>query len=169
MRSGMKDGAPFGLARLWENWRDPATNEWVRTFTIITVPSNEMIARIFNRMPAILRPEDYERCLGPDPHPHDLLITYPSGPMKMWPISKRVNSPRNDDAELLTEIDLTSSCGTNVELDMTTLVWTRGAQFPLERLAEVLKYPRCSERKLRVMFEVPNEPTTLAKRKRLDD
>jgi hypothetical protein len=25
-------------------------------------------------------------------------------------------------------------CGTKVELDMTTLVWTRGAQFPLEGL-----------------------------------
>jgi putative SOS response-associated peptidase YedK len=105
----MKDGAPFGLAGLWENWRDRATNEWVRTFTIITVPSNEMVARIHDRMPAILRPEGYERWLGLDPDQHDLLITYPSEPMKMWPISKRVNSPRNDDAELLTEIDLAAA------------------------------------------------------------
>jgi putative SOS response-associated peptidase YedK len=106
---GMKDGAPFGLAGLWENWKDPATNEWMRTFTIITVPSNEMIARIHDRMPAIPRPEGYERWLGLDPDPHDLLITYPSEPMKMWPISKRVNSPRNEDAELLTEIDLAAA------------------------------------------------------------
>ena len=40
----MKNGAPFGLAGLWENWKDPTTGEWIRTFTIITVPSNEMIA-----------------------------------------------------------------------------------------------------------------------------
>ena len=32
----MKDGSPFGLAGLWENWRDLGTGEWVRTFTIIT-------------------------------------------------------------------------------------------------------------------------------------
>ena len=64
---GMKDGAPFGLTGLWENWRDPAADEWVRRFTIITVPSNEMIARIHDRMPAILRPADYERWLGADP------------------------------------------------------------------------------------------------------
>ena len=38
--------------------------------------------------------------------PHELLITFPAEPMKMWPISKRVNSPRNDDEGLLTEIDL---------------------------------------------------------------
>ena len=38
-------------------WEDSVTNEWVRTFTIITVPSNEMIARIHDRMPAILAVE----------------------------------------------------------------------------------------------------------------
>jgi hypothetical protein len=32
-----------------------------------------------------------------EPDPHDLLITFPSEPMKMWPISERVNNPRNDD------------------------------------------------------------------------
>ena len=36
----MKDGSPFGLAGLWENWRNPNTGEWERTFAIITVPSN---------------------------------------------------------------------------------------------------------------------------------
>ena len=102
----MKNGAPFGLAGLWENWKDLATGEWVRTFTIITVPSNEMIARIHDRMPAILRPSDYERWLGRVPDPHDLLISFPAKPTKMWPISKRVNSPQNDDEGLLAEIDL---------------------------------------------------------------
>jgi hypothetical protein len=33
----MKDGSPFGLAGLWENWRNPSTGEWERTFVIITV------------------------------------------------------------------------------------------------------------------------------------
>ena len=33
--------------------------------------------------------------------PRDLLITYPSEPMTMWPISTRVNSPDNDDPSLL--------------------------------------------------------------------
>jgi hypothetical protein len=81
----------------------------VRTFTIITVPSNELIVRIHDRMPAILRPADYERWLGSEPDPHDLLITFPSEPMKMWPISKRVNNPRNDDEDLLAEVDLAAA------------------------------------------------------------
>jgi putative SOS response-associated peptidase YedK len=44
-------------------------------------------------MPAILEPAGYD--------PHDLLITYPSEPMTMWPISTRVNKPENDDPCLL--------------------------------------------------------------------
>jgi len=47
----MKDGSPFGLAGIWENWRNPTTGEWERTFAIITVPSNELVAQIHNRMP----------------------------------------------------------------------------------------------------------------------
>ena len=97
----MKDGSPFGLAGIWENWRNPATGEWERTFAIITMPSNELVAQIHDRMPAILEPKSYNRWLGPEPDPHDLLITYPSEPMTMWPISTRVNKPENDDPSLL--------------------------------------------------------------------
>jgi putative SOS response-associated peptidase YedK len=97
----MKNGSPFGLAGLWENWRDPSTGEWERTFAIITVPSNELVRQIHPRMPAILAPGDYDRWLGPEPDPHDLLITYSSEPMMMWPISTRVNAPENDDPALL--------------------------------------------------------------------
>jgi plasmid replication initiation protein len=27
----MKDGRPFTFAGLWENWKDPQTDEWIRT------------------------------------------------------------------------------------------------------------------------------------------
>ncbi len=30
----MKDGSPFGLGALWENWKDPETCEWLRTFCV---------------------------------------------------------------------------------------------------------------------------------------
>jgi putative SOS response-associated peptidase YedK len=32
----MKDGAPFGIAGIWENWKEPASGQWIRTFAIIT-------------------------------------------------------------------------------------------------------------------------------------
>jgi putative SOS response-associated peptidase YedK len=37
----MKDGAPFGIAGIWENWKEPASSEWIRTFAIITTDSND--------------------------------------------------------------------------------------------------------------------------------
>jgi putative SOS response-associated peptidase YedK len=57
--------------------RNPNTGEWERTFAIITVPSNALVAQIHDRMPAFLKPGSYERWLGLEPDPHDLLITYP--------------------------------------------------------------------------------------------
>lgn len=103
---GMRNGAPFGLAGVWENWRDPANGEWLRTFAIITVPANALIATIHDRMPAILRPDDYERWLGPEPDPRELLVSFPAEPMRMWPVTKRVNAVREDDAALLEPIAL---------------------------------------------------------------
>jgi putative SOS response-associated peptidase YedK len=100
----MKDGSPFGLAGIWENWLNPNKNEWERTFAIITVPSNDLVGEIHNRMPAILEPKSYDRWLGPQPDPHDLLISYSPEPMTMWPISTRVNKPENDDPSLLDRI-----------------------------------------------------------------
>jgi len=42
----------------------------------------------------------------PEPDPHELLAPFPSELMVMCPISPRVNSPNNDDEDLLTEIPL---------------------------------------------------------------
>jgi putative SOS response-associated peptidase YedK len=60
----LKDGSPFGIPGLWENWRDPTSSEWVRTFAIITTDANELVAEIHDRMPLILAPADYARWLS---------------------------------------------------------------------------------------------------------
>jgi putative SOS response-associated peptidase YedK len=31
-----KDGQPFGVAGIWENWQHPVFDEWIRTFAVIT-------------------------------------------------------------------------------------------------------------------------------------
>jgi hypothetical protein len=51
----MKDGAPFGLAGIWENWKEPASGEWIRTFAIITTDANELMAE--GIQPGLLRPQ----------------------------------------------------------------------------------------------------------------
>jgi putative SOS response-associated peptidase YedK len=65
----MKDGAPFGIAGIWENWKEPKAGEWLRTFAIITADANEMVAQIHDRMPLILAPGDYARWLGEGARP----------------------------------------------------------------------------------------------------
>ena len=95
----MKDRTP--IAGLWENWRHPQSGEWIRTFAIITVPANNLVAQIHDRMPLILLISAYERWLGVEPNPHGLLTPFPADLMVMWPVSTRVNSPDNDDASLL--------------------------------------------------------------------
>jgi putative SOS response-associated peptidase YedK len=97
----MRDGSPFAVGALWENWKSPITGHWVRTFCIITTPANVMVSRIHDRMPLILARGDLDRWLGPEQDPGDLLRSYPSADMRMWPISTRVNSPNNDDPSIL--------------------------------------------------------------------
>jgi putative SOS response-associated peptidase YedK len=60
----MKDGAPFGTAGVCENWKEPATGEWIRTFAIITTDANDLVADIHDRMPLILAPSTAPRACG---------------------------------------------------------------------------------------------------------
>ncbi|MFQ8430686.1 SOS response-associated peptidase [Amaricoccus sp. W119] len=96
----MASGEPFALAAVWEEWHDPKLGARVRSFAVLTCPANAMMAEIHDRMPVIIAPEDYERWLSDTPDPRDLLRPYPSAAMRMWPVSTRVNSVRNDGEDL---------------------------------------------------------------------
>jgi putative SOS response-associated peptidase YedK len=64
-----------------------------------------MGAEIHDRMPLIIAPGYYQqRWLSDDPDPHELMRVFPAGPMRMWPISTRVNKPENDDPSVLEPI-----------------------------------------------------------------
>jgi putative SOS response-associated peptidase YedK len=97
----MKDAKPFGIGGIWENWKDPASGASIRTLAIITTDANALVADIHDRMPLILAPETYERWLGDEPDPGDLMGRFPSELMRMWPISTRVNKPENDDPSVV--------------------------------------------------------------------
>ena len=105
----MKDGTPFGIGGLWENWKEPVSGEWIRTFAVITTDANELVAEIHDRMPLILAPGDYARWLSDEPDPHELMRPFPANSMRMWPISTRVNKPENDDPSIVEPIELTTS------------------------------------------------------------
>ena len=72
-----RDGGPFGVAGIWENWRNPSTDIWERTFAVITVQANELVAPIHDRMLAILPNEHFPRWLSDEADPRDLLSRFP--------------------------------------------------------------------------------------------
>ncbi|MGA8655873.1 MAG: SOS response-associated peptidase, partial [Chthoniobacterales bacterium] len=104
---GMRDDSPFVFAGLWEGWKDPSTGEWLRTCTIITGEPNELVAQVHTRMPVILPEEHHAKWLGEavENDLKELLKPFPGENMKMWPISQRVNDPKNDDETILQPIE----------------------------------------------------------------
>src|SRR5262249_17339298 len=98
----MQSGEPFALAALWENWQRPGTQEWIRTFAVITTTANELVRDIHDRITVIIAPASFDRWLSSiEPDPRDLLVAFCAERMCMWPISHRVNKPENDDAGVL--------------------------------------------------------------------
>jgi hypothetical protein len=47
------------------------------------------------------------------------------------------------------------------ELDLHTLVWTRGAAFPITSLENRLKCPLCGSRRVSIVFDLPKEPNAM--------
>ena len=43
-------------------------------------------------------------------------------------------------------------------IDLESLVWTRGAEFPLRQLEDRLMCPECRSRRVRVMMQPPERP-----------
>ena len=100
----LKDDRLFGFAGLWENWHAPDGSH-VRSATIITTEPNELVKPIHNRMPAMLKREDYQRWLEPGEQAEgalmEMLRPYPSEEMELYPISTLVNSAKNEGEELI--------------------------------------------------------------------
>lgn len=91
------------LAGLWAI--RPATNAdpAVESMTILTTPANAFMARMHDRMPAIIERADVETWLDPRSPPDtitSLLAPAPSDMLREHPVSTRVNNARNNDPQL---------------------------------------------------------------------
>ncbi|MGQ9598758.1 MAG: SOS response-associated peptidase [Anaerolineae bacterium] len=96
----MQDGRSFAFAGLWEQWRG-ADDVVIESCTLLTTGANELMQPLHNRMPVILRPQDYGLWLDPIVQQPDLLqavlLPYPAEEMYAYPVSRWVNSPDHDD------------------------------------------------------------------------
>ena len=113
---GLRDGAPFALAGLWERWTVPEGAELtgslaelgagdpVETCTILTTAANETVAPVHGRMPVILPRDACDPWLaGEDVS----LAPFAADAMTAHPVSTRVNRPANDDPRCVEPVSLT--------------------------------------------------------------
>ena len=94
-------GEGMAFAGIWENWRGEG-DEVVRTFAIVTTDANAPMRTVHDRMPVILAPDGWAEWLEGDDPAH-LMRPAPDDLLRFWPVSRAVNSPRNNGPELLAE------------------------------------------------------------------
>lgn len=100
----LKRGGPFAFAGVWDAWRGenrPAT----LTCAIITVPANDLVRPLHDRMPAILMPDQYDKWLNPSTPVAELLsmlAPLPADLLEAVKVGPAVNKVTNDGPECLT-------------------------------------------------------------------
>ncbi|NVN96732.1 SOS response-associated peptidase family protein [Candidatus Nomurabacteria bacterium] len=96
---------PFGMAGLYDLWKDPASEDIHHSFAIITVPGNSLARKMgVSRMPLILPRGKEKYWLKPTNSLTDILQTlvkYPAELMNAYPINNRIMKARSYSKEML--------------------------------------------------------------------
>ena len=96
-------GELVGFAGLWRPITGVTGAE--KCFVIITVPSNDKVSALHDRMPAILSPEAEKIWLDPECDDKALLLSllrpYPDPLVHLYPVSTMVNSTKIDSSECI--------------------------------------------------------------------
>jgi len=107
------DGEVMAMAGIWEPWTDPEGNlaTPLQSCAIITTSANDEMARLHDRMPVILEPEDWDRWLDPeitDAEPLADLLDPPSERVIAYhPVGTDVGNVRNNRPDLVTPLEQT--------------------------------------------------------------
>ena len=90
----------LAFAGLWSTW--DSGDDPLNTYTIITTEANKTLSPLHSRMPFILHPDNYERWLTAESNTLSSLFTpCPDKDLEYFEISTAVNSPKNNDPEIL--------------------------------------------------------------------
>jgi putative SOS response-associated peptidase YedK len=101
---GMQNGSLFAFAGLWDRWKDPA-GALIESCTILTTTPNALLTDVHDRMPVILRPENYDLWLDPGFKDvqalAEILVPFDAWQMTSFPVSTRINTVANDDPDCI--------------------------------------------------------------------
>lgn len=103
-----RGGGLMALGGLWEHWLGADGSE-LETMAILTVEANTAMARLHDRMPLIIQPDDFERWLdcrpGTAEFVQDLMRPAPDDFLAFRQVTKQLNNVKNDGPALLAESD----------------------------------------------------------------
>jgi putative SOS response-associated peptidase YedK len=93
-----RDGSVMTIAGLWDEWRNPDTNDLIRSCTMMIGEPNKFVAEVCDHMPVILEPDQFESWLSGEAGPS---LLKPAGErvLNKHPVSKRVDRSRASDAD----------------------------------------------------------------------
>lgn len=104
----LKSGEPFAFAGLFET--NKIGDKELQNFAIVTTTPNALMAPIHDRMPIILNRDAESAWLNPDTTPDDALDILADplevDEMEAYEVSKNVNRPGYDKADLLSRINI---------------------------------------------------------------
>ena len=95
----MRNGHVFPFGGIWERC-ERADGKAIESCAILTTESNDLVRPLHDRMPLIIRPEDYDRWLDPKTAIESLeplFRPYPAREMTSYPVSESVKNPERDD------------------------------------------------------------------------
>lgn len=104
-----KDQSLLALAGIWERWHGADNAQSIASFSIITTDANSFMQDIHQRMPVILEPEQFDSWLSATYDDRErlklLLCPYQRDELVRHPVSRAVNSPKNDSVDLIEAVE----------------------------------------------------------------
>ena len=96
------EGEVFAFAGLWDEWTSP-DGEIIESCTVLTTGPNSLVADLHDRMPMIVPRGKYGLWLDPDVNDfeaiREILKPYDANLMRRYPVSRKLNNSKIDDAE----------------------------------------------------------------------
>ncbi|MBM3214643.1 SOS response-associated peptidase [Candidatus Poribacteria bacterium] len=98
----VRGGEPFAFGGIWDVWRQ-GDDVVIESCAILTTEPNDLMVSIHDRMPVIIRPEEFDLWIDPSMQkPGDiahLMAPFPASEMDAIAVTTRVNNPANDDPQ----------------------------------------------------------------------